>query len=95
MWPFRLKNGVWIRPFPWDHGKELLTAAFIGNGSSIRDTPSSGTGGRSRKIRYEDLVADPRSTLAGIGQFIGQELDYDQIRRVSRPNRQFIRSGWG
>ena len=45
-------------------------------------------------MRYEDLVADPRSTLAGIGQFISQELDYDQIQRVgigsvSRPNSSF------
>ena len=39
-------------------------------------------------------MADPRATLTEVGEFIGQELDYDQIQRVgigsvSRPNTSF------
>ena len=90
-----LEKQHWIHPFPWDHGKELLTAAvyweWIVNQGRAH---GRALGEDYKEVRYEDLVADPRSTLAGVGQFIGQELDYDQIRRVgigsvSRPNSSF------
>ena len=90
-----LEKQHWIHPFPWDHGKELLTAAayweWIVNQGRAH---GRALGQDYKEVRYEDLVADPRSTLAEVGQFIGQELDYDQIRRVgigsvSRPNSSF------
>jgi hypothetical protein len=51
-------------------------------------------GGDYIEVHFEDLVGKPRETLARLGQFIGQELDYDQIRRVgigsvSAPNTSF------
>jgi hypothetical protein len=46
------------------------------------------------EVHFEDIVRDPRQTLARLGRFIGQELDYDQILRagigsVSAPNTSF------
>lgn len=94
-----LQRQHWIRPFPWDHGKELLTAALYWewivnkgrkNGKALGDD--------YKEIHYEQLVANPRPTLATLGEFIGQELDYDQIERVgigsvSRPNSSFGKEG--
>ena len=90
-----LEKQQWIRPFPWDHGKELQIAALywewiVNQGRSL----GRSLGSDYREVRYEDLVADPRATLTEVGEFIGQELDYDQIQRVgigsvSRPNTSF------
>src|SRR4029077_15341375 len=90
-----LEKQQWIRPFPWDHGKELQTAALywewiVNQGRSL----GRALGSDYKEVRYEDLVADPRSTLTEVGEFIGQELNDDQIQRVgigsvSRPNTSF------
>jgi hypothetical protein len=46
------------------------------------------------EVHFEDLIREPRQTLAELGRFIGQELDYDMIRSVgigsvSAPNTSF------
>jgi hypothetical protein len=46
------------------------------------------------EVHFEELIREPRPTLARLGQFIGQDLDYDQILRagigsVSAPNTSF------
>ena len=46
------------------------------------------------EVHFEDLIGKPHETLARLGQFIGQELDYDHIREVgigsvSAPNSSF------
>ncbi|MGH9497053.1 MAG: sulfotransferase family protein [Candidatus Sulfotelmatobacter sp.] len=46
------------------------------------------------EVHFENLVREPQETLVGIGQFIAQDLDYDQIRKVgigsvSTPNSSF------
>jgi Sulfotransferase family len=46
------------------------------------------------EVHFEELISQPRETLARIGQFIEQDLDYDQILRVgigsvSSPNTSF------
>ena len=90
-----LEKQHWIHPFPWDHGKELLAAAtyweWIVNQGRAH---GRALGNDYKEIRYEDLVVDPRSTLSELGEFIGQDLDYDRIQRVgigsvSRPNSSF------
>jgi glycosyltransferase involved in cell wall biosynthesis len=92
-----LEKQHWIRPFPWDHGKELLSAAvyweWIVNEGRRH---GQALGGDYLEVRYEELVANPQATLAEVGQFIGQDLDYGQIQRVgigsvSRPNSSFGR----
>jgi glycosyltransferase involved in cell wall biosynthesis/LPS sulfotransferase NodH len=90
-----LEKQQWIRPFPWDHGKELQTAAIywewiVNQGRTL----GRALGGDYKEVRYEELVANPQSTLTEVGEFIGQELDYDRIQRVgigsvSRPNTSF------
>jgi len=46
------------------------------------------------EVRFEELISDPHSTLAKVGDFVGQELDYDRILKagigsVSEPNTSF------
>jgi len=58
------------------------------------------------EVRFEDLVSDPRATLARVGAFIDHDLDYDRIKEVGigsvsdseyivqeRQGRR-LRSGW-
>lgn len=52
------------------------------------------------EVRFEELISDPRATLAGLSKFIEQELDYDQILKVgigsvSQPNTSFKDSSNG
>jgi hypothetical protein len=46
------------------------------------------------EVRFEELISDPRATLAKLSGFVDQELDYDNILRVgigsvSEPNTSF------
>jgi len=52
------------------------------------------------EVRFEQLISDPRATLATLGGFIEQELDYDHILKagigsVSEPNTSFKDSSGG
>ena len=52
------------------------------------------------EVRFEQLISDPRATLATLGAFIAQELDYDHILKagigsVSEPNTSFNDSSGG
>ena len=90
-----LERQHWIRTLPWDRGKELQAAALYWewvvnqgreNGKAL--------GADYKEVHYEDLVQHPQDVLAGIGEFIGQELDYANIQRVgigsvSQPNTSF------
>jgi LPS sulfotransferase NodH len=85
----------WARNLPWDRGQELLVSALYW-AWTVRHGRRSGAalGAEYMEVRYEGLVGDPRKTLAGVGQFIGQELDYDRIQKVgigsvSKPNSSF------
>jgi len=90
-----LEKQHWIRPFPWDHGKELQTSAIYWEWIVNRGREyGKRLGSDYKEVRYEDLVANPQSTLTELGEFIGQDLDYEQIERVgigsvSRPNTSF------
>jgi hypothetical protein len=46
------------------------------------------------EVHYEDLVQNPRDTLASIGKFIQHDLDYERIQQVAlgsvhNPNSSF------
>jgi hypothetical protein len=46
------------------------------------------------EVRFEELVTDPRRTLAKLGEFVEHDLDYDRILKVgigsvSQPNTSF------
>jgi glycosyltransferase involved in cell wall biosynthesis len=94
-----LERQHWIRPFPWDHGKELLTAALYWEWIVNKGRKNGkALGADYKEVRYEELVGNPRATLAGLSEFIGQSLDYDHIERVgigsvSQPNSSFEKEG--
>lgn len=89
-----IKQG-WVHPLPWDRDEHLSIAGLfwewiVGKGCEH----GRNLGPDYYEVRYEDLVEKPRETLQGLGAFVGQELDYDQIQKVgigsvSRPNSSF------
>jgi hypothetical protein len=73
-----------FRPFPWSrHSRGLLETALywqwmVRTGKSHgRRIPSDYV-----EVRYEELVTQPHSTLARLGQFLDHELDYERIQSV-------------
>lgn len=89
-----VKQG-WAHPLPWDPHEHLSVAGLywewiVSSGRAAGRT----VGADYYEIRYEDLVKSPRETLRGLGNFLGQELDYDHILRVGigavrAPNSSF------
>jgi LPS sulfotransferase NodH len=85
----------WIRPFLWDRGADLLVAALYWEWIVKRGREDGKKLGPDYyEVRYEELVANPRNTLAQLGTFVGQELDYGRIEQVgigsvSEPNSSF------
>jgi Sulfotransferase family len=85
----------WTRSLPWDRGQELLVSALYWAWTVRRGRRSGAAlGAEYMEVRYEGLVGAPRETLERVGQFIGQELDYDRIQKVgigsvSNPNSSF------
>jgi len=85
----------WIRPFPWDRERSLLVAGLYWEwmvNYGRRSGPALGPD--YMEVHFEDLIHDPRSTLARLGQFIQHDLDYDRILNVgigsvSDPNTSF------
>ncbi|HUY13310.1 MAG TPA: sulfotransferase [Terriglobia bacterium] len=70
----------WVHPFPWDRKRKLLVAGLFWEWM-VRKGRENGQeiGADYSEVRYEDLVASPRETLAKLGQFIDHDLDYDRI----------------
>jgi hypothetical protein len=85
----------WIRPFRWDRQSSLLVTGIFWEWM-VQGGRAQGRklGGDYVEVRFEDLQADPRSTLDRIGEFIQHDLDYEHILRVgigsvSEPNTSF------
>jgi hypothetical protein len=71
---------AWIKPFPWDRKEGVLAAALHWKWKVERGIQS----GRQLRpdyleVHFEDLLANPRETLASISGFIAQDLDATQI----------------
>jgi Sulfotransferase family len=89
----------WIRPFAWDRSRAALAPAIfwrwiVGKGRRY----GSAMGADYVEVHYEDVIENPRETLACIGKFIGQDLDYDRIQQVALgsvhdPNSSFRGDG--
>ncbi len=83
------------RPLPFDKKRAHLACAMfwrllVGKGREYGRT----MGPDYLEVHFEDMVNDPRGTLAVVGKFIDQELDYDHIQRaglgsVTNPNSSF------
>ncbi len=89
----------WIRPFRWDRSRACLVPAIfwrwiVGKGRRY----GKAMGNDYMEVHYEDVVQNPRETLARIGKFIEQDLDYDKIQQVALgsvhdPNSSFRGDG--
>lgn len=85
----------WIRPFPWDRERELVTAGLYWKWmveTGRRDARRHSL--PYLEVRFEDLVGSPHETTERIGRFIGHPIDYDQVLKagigsVSEPNTSF------
>ncbi len=78
-----LDKKQWVRPFPWDRDQGPLVCALYWEWM-VRAGRKAGPalGSDYMEVHYEDLIQEPRQTLARIGQFIEHDLDYDRILQV-------------
>jgi hypothetical protein len=89
----------WIRPLPFDRGRPVLAAAAYWDWMVRRGRLAGASlGDDYLEVRYEALVESPRDVLTGLSTFIGQTLDWDEIRRVAigsvaAPNTSFPDAG--
>lgn len=92
---FSLARSGFIRAFPWSGKGGLL----VSGSHWMWKTKRGRRLGRLfaadyQEVRYEDLVREPEPTLAGVSEFIGQELPYRTIRdsalgTIGQPNTSF------
>ncbi len=89
----------WIRPFPWDRGRDSLVAGLYWEWIVRKGRETSKLWAHDYlEVSYEELLAAPQKTLDRVGRHIGQRLDYEQILRVgigsvSQPNSSFSAAG--
>ncbi|MFZ0773016.1 MAG: sulfotransferase [Candidatus Sulfotelmatobacter sp.] len=85
----------YVKRLPWDRKPSKMAAGLYWQwmvNKGRRD--GRGLGGDYIEVHFEELIGEPRETLARLGQFIEQDLDYDRIRQtgigsVSAPNTSF------
>jgi hypothetical protein len=92
-----MNQHFWIRPFRWHRSERLLVNGLywewiVQRGRHYgREISADYT-----EVHFEELVKDPRETLARLGKFIDHDLDYERIQKVgigsvSQPNTSFER----
>lgn len=90
-----LEKQKWIRPLPWDKEQSLLVAGLYWQWTVNYGRRSGRTFGPDyMEVSFEDLIQQPHSTLARIGDFIQHDLNYERIKKVgigsmSQPNTSF------
>jgi hypothetical protein len=85
----------YIHRLPWDRKPSKMVCGLYWDwmvSKGRRD--GRDLGDDYTEVHFEDLVTKPRETLTRLGEFVGQELDYDRIREigigsVSAPNSSF------
>lgn len=90
-----VKQG-WAYPLPWDRRQHLAVAGLywewiVRKGRQL----GAAFGDAYQEVHFEDLVEHPHEVLGKLGDFIGQELNYEQIVQVglgsvSEPNSSFV-----
>jgi hypothetical protein len=85
----------YVRRAWWDRTPSVMVAGLYWEWM-VRKGREEGRrlGADYTEVRFEELISDPHSTLAKLGDFIGQELDYDQVLKagigsVREPNTSF------
>jgi len=90
----------WSYPLPWDSSRQLPVAGLFWEWIVQRGREyGRRLGPDYYELHYEDLVKKPQETLAKLGDFIAQPLDYEQIQSVgigsvSTPNSSFAAEGF-
>jgi len=86
-----------FRPFPWSQQSRGLLETALYWEWMVRTGKRYGQRIPSDyiEIQYEDLVAQPRPTLARLGEFLQHDLDYDRIQnaalgRLRESNSSFL-----
>jgi hypothetical protein len=96
-----LSQKRYIRPFPWKERETPEGAALYWEWMVKKGRAAAAWLGKDYiEIRFEDLVANPRSVLRTLSAFLEQELDYDVVLKnavgaVAKPNSSFRGSGPG
>ena len=86
---------AWIRPLSWGKTENLQAAALYWDWIVNKGRESGEElGADYTEVRFEDLIGNPKTTLAALSLFLEHELDYDRIQRVgigsvSEPNSSF------
>lgn len=70
-----------LKALPWHSDQNLMVQGLywqwiVCRGKAYGDV----LGDRYKELRFEDLIQNPRATLAELSDFVGQDLDYDVIR---------------
>lgn len=74
----------WVQPFLWDRPDSPLVCGLYWEWMvRVGRRAGPALGPDYLEVRYEDLVQEPRQTLARLGQFIEHDLDYDRILQVA------------
>jgi hypothetical protein len=85
----------WIRPYPWDRTRSVITAGIFWRWIVSKGLVYGRSMGKDyTEVHYEDLVAQPQQTLARLGEFLQHDLDYDRIQQaglgsLQNPNSSF------
>ena len=91
-----LKKMGGFSPLPWDRGstRSLLATAMYWEWMVRKGRQYGGQiPGSYIEVHYEELVRNPRSTLATLGEFLQHDLDYDRIQSsvaVLKSNSSFL-----
>ena len=96
-----LKKMGGFQPLPWDRGQtDSLVATSLYWEWMVRRGRAAGSQFPSDyvEVRYEDLMTNPRETLAKLGGFLEHDLAYDRIQqtglgRLSETNSSFREEG--
>jgi hypothetical protein len=77
-----LKKMGGFTPFPWDRKSRSLQETALYWEWMVRKGRHYGrqVSADYIEVRYEDLVCDPRRTLATLGRFLDHDLDYDRLQ---------------
>ena len=85
----------YIKRAPWDRKPSVMAAGLYWEWMVRKGREDGRTLGDDYiEVRFEELVSEPRTTLAKLSHFIEHDLDYDHIQKigigsVSEPNTSF------
>ena len=87
-----LSKKPWIPSLPWDTSRRFLIMGAFWKWMVLKGQQNGRLAGSNYiEVQFENLVLNPRETLARLSDFLSQELDYDRIQHsavgtVVRPN---------